>query len=44
MSYTVEIKQEISSLPTTNSEMIAELSGFVRNNAYINNDTLFLTT
>ena len=34
MSYTVEIKQE----------MIAELSGFVRNNAYINNDTLFLTT
>ena len=44
MSYTVEIKQEISSLPTTNSEMIAELSGFVRNNAYINNETLFLTT
>lgn len=44
MSYTVEIKQEISSLSSTNSEMIAELSGFVRNNAYINNDTLFLTT
>ena len=44
MSYTVEIKQEISSLSSTNSEMIAELSGFVRNNAYINNDTLFLAT
>ena len=44
MSYTVEIKQEISEIKATNSEMIAELSGFIRNNAYLNNNTLYLTT
>ncbi len=44
MSYTVEIKQEISEIKATNSEMIAELSGFIRNNAYLNNHTLYLTT
>ena len=44
MSYTVEIKQEISEVKATNSEMIAELSGFIRNNAYLNNNTLYLTT
>lgn len=44
MSYTIEIKKEISSLDSTNSEIIAELSGFIRNNAYINNETLFMTT
>lgn len=44
MSYTIEIKEEISTHKCTNSEMIAELSGFIRNNATINNNTLFLTT
>lgn len=44
MSYTIEIKEEISTLKSTNSEIIAELSGFIRNNAYISNNTLFLTT
>lgn len=44
MSYTIEIKKEISEIKVTNSEMIAELSGFVRNNAYINNNILYLTT
>ncbi len=44
MSYTIEIKKEVSSLDSTNSEIIAELSGFIRNNAYINNETLFMTT
>lgn len=44
MSYTIEIKKEISEIKVTNSEMIAELSGFIRNNAYLNNNTLYLTT
>lgn len=44
MSYTIEIKEEISTHKCTNSEMIAELSGFIRNNATISNNTLFLTT
>lgn len=44
MSYTIEIKKEISEIKVANSEMIAELSGFIRNNAYLNNNTLYLTT
>ena len=44
MSYTIEIKKEISEIKGTNSEMIAELSGFIRNYAYLNNNTLYLTT
>ena len=44
MSYTVEIKEEISSINSTKSEMIAELSGFVRNNGNIENNVLSLTT
>lgn len=44
MSYTIEIKEEISTHKCTNSEMIAELSGFVRNNATVSSNTLFLTT
>lgn len=44
MSYTIEIKEEISTHKCTNSEMIAELSGFIRNNATTSNNTLFLTT
>ena len=44
MSYTIEIKKEISEIKVTNSEMIAELSGFIRNNAYLSNNTLYLTT
>ena len=44
MSYTIEIKEEISKQNVTNSEMIAELSGFIRNNATISNETLFFTT
>ena len=44
MSYTIEIREEISKQNVTNSEMIAELSGFIRNNATISNETLFLTT
>ena len=41
MSYTIEIKEEISKQNVTNSEMIAELSGFIRNNATISNTNVF---
>lgn len=44
MSYTTDIKEEISSIKSSKSEMIAELSGFIRNNGTIENNTLNLTT
>lgn len=44
MSYTIDIKKEISSIESTKSEMIAELSGFVRNNGTVENNVLSLTT
>lgn len=44
MSYTTKIKDEISKIENTKSETIAELSGFIRNNGNIENNTLYLTT
>ena len=44
MSYTVEIKEEISTLKNTKSEIIAELSGFIRNNGEYQHDLFYLTT
>lgn len=44
MSYTTKIKNEISKIENTKSETIAELSGFIRNNGYIDNGILYLTT
>ena len=44
MSYTTRIKDEIIRINSTKSESIALLSGFVRNNGYINNNVLHLTT
>lgn len=44
MSYTTKIKNEVSKIDGTKSELIAELSGFVRNNGYINDNKLYLTT
>ena len=44
MSYTTRIKDEISKIDNTESESIAELSGFIRNNGYIENKSLYLTT
>ena len=44
MSYTTQIKEEISTITTTKSEAIAELSGFIRNNATITNNAITLTT
>ena len=44
MSFTSEIKEEVSSINNTKSETIAELSGFIRNNGYFLDDTIILTT
>lgn len=44
MSYTVDIKEEISKHKNTKSEMIAELSGYFRNNGIISNKTMITTT
>jgi len=46
MSYTIDIKNEIalSNEKYTNMEIIAELSGFIRNNANIKKNSILLTT
>lgn len=44
MSYTVRIKEEIATIKCTKSEMIAELSGFIRNNGTYSDNTIILTT
>lgn len=44
MSFTTQIKEEILDIKTTNSETIAELGGFIRNNGTISNEKILLTT
>ena len=44
MSYTTTIKEEISSLNNSKSESIAEISGFLRNNANYIDGILCLTS
>ena len=44
MSYTVTIKEEISKIETTESVLIAELSGYIRNNSIISKDKITMTT
>ena len=44
MSFTTTIKQEISKIESSSSEMIAELSGFIRNNSDISNGLLKTTS
>ncbi len=44
MSYTTQIKNEIIQQEETKSELIAMLSALIRNNGYIEDDILFLTT
>lgn len=44
MSYTTKIKEEISQIKSTKSEIISELSGFIRNNGIINENIIYLTT
>ena len=36
MSYTIKIKEEISTIKSTKSEQIAELSAYIRNNGTSN--------
>ena len=44
MSYTTKIKNEVLKIELEKSEALAQLSGFVRNNGYISNNELILTT
>ena len=44
MSYTVKIKEEISSIKNTKSELIAETSAYIRNNATISKEKITMTT
>lgn len=44
MSFTVSIKEEISNISSNESELIAELSGYIRNNSDISNNKITMTT
>jgi len=44
MSFTVTIKEEITKIESTESELIAELSGYIRNNSTISKDKITMTT
>ena len=44
MSYTTEIKEEISYIKESKSELIAELSGYIRNNSTITEKSISMTT
>lgn len=44
MSFTTNVKNEITNIEASNTEKIAELSGFVRSNIKIIDDTIELTT
>ncbi len=44
MSFTVSIKEEISTSPRLRTEMIAELSAYIRNNGKITSQEIILTT
>ena len=44
MSYTMTIKEEIASIESTKSELIAELAGFIRNNGNITKNKVVMTT
>ena len=44
MSYTLKIKEEIAEEKVTKSEMIAEMSGYIRNNGYIENKKFLMTS
>ena len=44
MSYTVTIKEEIAQNKNTKSELLAELSGYIRNNGTTSKDIITMTT
>ena len=44
MSFTVKIKEEISNIKSTKSELIAEVSAYIKNNGVITADKITLDT
>ncbi len=44
MSFSTEVKKEITKIETTKTEYIAELSAFIRNNAYIDDELIRIYT
>ena len=44
MSYTVKVKEEISTIKSTKSEIIAELSGYIKNNSTFHEKKVTMTT
>ena len=44
MSFTIKIKEEISNIKSTKSEIIAELSGYIRNNGIFQDNKITLNT
>jgi DNA-binding protein WhiA len=44
MSFSIEIKNEVTKLDVTKAEYISELSAFIRNNAYIDEDVIKIYT
>ena len=44
MTFTIKIKEEISKIKSTKSEVIAELSAYIRNNGHIKDNIITLST
>lgn len=44
MTFTIQIKEEISKIKSTKSEIIAELSAYIKNNGHIKDNTITLST
>ena len=44
MTFTIQIKKEISKIKCVKSEMIAELSAYIKNGAHINSNAITITT
>ena len=44
MTFTIQIKEEISKIKSTKSETIAELSAYIKNNGHIKDNTITLST
>lgn len=44
MSFSITTKNEVTTLKNSKSESLAELSGLIRNNGYVENNILYLTT